>query len=89
MGLGALEHQMLEEVGDAALAGSLIGAADLVPQHVRDDRGAPVRDDDDLKAIVEREMGDVRRLVGRRRLRRGRVGRFVLRGRHSGRWKKQ
>ena len=37
-----LEHQMLEEVRDAGDALGLIGGADLVPDHVRDDGGAVV-----------------------------------------------
>ena len=49
----ALEHQMFEEMRDAGFAGRLVGAADLVPDHVGDDRGAVIRDDDDLHAVVE------------------------------------
>ena len=57
---GALEHQMFEEMRDAGLARRLVGGADLVPDHVGDDRRAPVRHDDDLEAVGEREVGDVR-----------------------------
>ena len=39
---GALEHQMLEEMREAGLARRLVGGADLVPDHVGDDRRAAV-----------------------------------------------
>ena len=57
--LRALEHQVLEEMRDAGFARRLVGAADLVPDHVRDDRRAVVGDDDDLHAVVEHEVADV------------------------------
>ena len=52
----ALEHQMFEEMGDAGFAGRLVGAADLVPDHVGDDRRAVVGDDDHFHAVVEQEI---------------------------------
>ena len=55
---GALEHQVFEEMGDAGLAGRLVGRADLVPHHVSDDRRAVVGNDDYVQAVREREMGD-------------------------------
>ena len=57
----ALEHQMLEEMRDAGLAGRLVGRADLVPDHVGHDRRAVIGDDDDLHAVAERELHGVRR----------------------------
>jgi hypothetical protein len=69
----ALEHQVLEEMGDARLARLFVGRTDLVPHHVGDDRRAPVGNDDDLKPVVEGEVLDLRRLLlgkgGRRRKR--------------------
>ena len=52
---------MFEEMRDAGLARRLVGGADLVPDHVGDDRRAAVRDDHDLEAVGEREVADVRR----------------------------
>ena len=57
--VGALEHQVLEEMRDAGFARRLVGGADLVPEHVGDDRRAAVGDDHDLEAVGEREVGDV------------------------------
>ena len=47
----ALEHQMLEEMRDAGLAGGLVGRADLVPDHMGHDRRAVVGDHHDLHAV--------------------------------------
>ena len=41
-------------------AGRLVGRADLVPDHVRDDRRTVVGDHDQLQAIRQREVGDFR-----------------------------
>ena len=54
--VGRLEHQVLEEVGDAGDALGLVGGADLVPDHVRDDGRPVIGDDDDLHAVGEREL---------------------------------
>ena len=51
---------MFEEMGEAGLARRLVGGADLVPDHVGDDRRAAVRDHDHFEAVGEREMADVR-----------------------------
>ena len=59
--LGALEHQMFEEMRQPGFARRLVGGADLVPDHVGDDRRAMIGDDDDFKAVVELEIGDCRR----------------------------
>ena len=54
--LGRLEHQVLEEVGDAGDAPRLVGGADPVPDHVGDDRRAVVGDDHHLHAVGELEL---------------------------------
>ena len=61
MGLRALEHQVLEEMGDTRFARPLVGGAGLVPDHVGDDRRAMVGDDHHLQAVVEGEAGGVLR----------------------------
>jgi len=53
----ALEHQMLEKMRKARFARGLVGGADLVPDHLRDDRGAMIGDHHHLHAIGEREGG--------------------------------
>ena len=53
-----LEHQVLEEVGDAGDAGRLVGGARAVPHVVRDDGRAAVGNDHDLKAVGELELRD-------------------------------
>ena len=63
--VGRLEHQVLEEVGDAGHALGLVGGADLVPDHVRDDGGAVVGDDDHLHAVGELELAGTRLGAGR------------------------
>ena len=60
MGLRALEHQMFEEMGDARLAHRIVRRAVAVPDHMGDDRRAMVGNDDDLEAVFESEMGDLR-----------------------------
>ena len=54
--VGRLEHQMLEEMGDARDALGLVGGADLVPDHVGDDRRAVIGDHHDLQAVGELEL---------------------------------
>jgi hypothetical protein len=44
---------VFEEMRDARLAESLVGAADLVGDQLRDDRRPRRRQDDDLQAIAE------------------------------------
>jgi hypothetical protein len=53
MALGALEHQVFEEMRDAGSADRIVGRAVLVPDHVGHDRHAPVGDDDHLEPVVE------------------------------------
>ena len=53
--LGALEHQMFEEMGEAGLQGRLVRAADLVPDHLNHDRRAVIRDHHDLQAVFQGE----------------------------------
>lgn len=50
-----LEHQMFEEMRDPGAAGRLVGGADLVPDHVRDDGGTAVGDDHHVHAVRQRE----------------------------------
>ena len=54
---GALEHQMFEEMREPGFAGRLVGGADLVPDHLRDDRRAVIRDHHDLQPVGKREAG--------------------------------
>ena len=69
LGLGdvprALEHDVLEEVGEAGLAGDLVLGPDVVPEVDRDDRGEVVLGHDDAQAVVEALVAE-RRPRGRR-----------------------
>ncbi len=58
--VGRLEHQVLEEVRDARHALGLVGGADLVPDHVGDDRGAMIGDHHDVHAVRQLELGGTR-----------------------------
>ena len=51
-----LEHQVLEEVGEPGLARDVVGAADAVPHHVRDDGRAAIGHDHHLHAVGEHEL---------------------------------
>ena len=51
---------MFEEMREAGLARRLVGGADLVPDHVGDDRRAAVRNDDEFEAVLERVVRNVR-----------------------------
>ena len=67
---GALEHQMLKEMGDAGLACWLVGTTHLVPDHMGDHWCPMIGDHHDLQPVVEAKMGDgvlgrCRRLCGR------------------------
>ena len=53
----ALEHQMLEEMRQSRFARRLVGRADLVPDHLRDDGRAVIGDHDHLQAVAEGEAG--------------------------------
>jgi hypothetical protein len=55
----ALEHQMLEEMRQARFSRRLVGGADLVPDHVGDNRRAVIGNDDQLQSVREREVGDL------------------------------
>ncbi len=59
--LAAVEHQVLEEVGEAGLAGLLVLRADVVPDVEGDDGRLVVLVDDQGQAVVEDEflVGDV------------------------------
>jgi hypothetical protein len=58
----ALEHQVLEKMGNPRFARRLIGTAHLVPDHMGDDGCAMIGYHHDLKPIVEHEMLGYRRL---------------------------
>ena len=51
---------MLEKMRDAGHARRLVGGADPVPDHVRDDGCAMVGNDHDLHAVLELELGGAR-----------------------------
>ena len=53
--LGPLEHQVLEEVGDARLAERIIGRAVAIPDHVGDDGSPVIGDHHHVEAVVEGE----------------------------------
>ena len=55
----ALEHEMFEEVSKPRLARRLIGRADFVPDHMRDDRRAMIGNHHDLETVRQREVGDL------------------------------
>ncbi len=63
-----LEHQMFEEMRQSRFARRLVGGADLVPDHLRDDGRAAIWDHDHLQAVAEGEAGGAFR---RHRARRG------------------
>ena len=52
---GALEHQVLEEMGDARLARRLVGRTHLVPDHVGDHGDPVVGDDHNGHAVLQGE----------------------------------
>ena len=54
--LGALEHQVLEEMREPRLPQALILRADVVPEIHRDDRRLAIGMDDDGQAIVQLEF---------------------------------
>jgi hypothetical protein len=49
----ALEHHVLEQVGEARLAGLLVPAADVVPEVDRHERRAGVAREDDAQPVVQ------------------------------------
>ena len=68
--LAAVEHQMLEQVREAGLAGHLVLRADVVPDRDRDDRRFAVLVHDDAQAVVEIELVERNlRILGERRRR--------------------
>jgi hypothetical protein len=79
--LRALKHHVLEEVGEAVLAGRLILAADVVPDIYGHDRRAVILVKDDFEAVLQaRSFHHHRR---RARLRVGRPYRAPHRRSHS------
>ena len=80
----ALEHQVLEEMRQSRLARRLVGGADFVPDHMRHDGRAAIRDDHNLQSVGEREVSDFGAGGERRRCDRGdeRNQRQVCSGKH-------
>jgi hypothetical protein len=54
--LRSIEHQMLEEMREAGLAGGLVARADMIPDRYRDDRRLAVGGDDDAQPVGQREL---------------------------------
>ena len=54
----ALEHEVLEEVGEPGLARLLVLGADVVPEVDGDDRRYPVGRDDDAQSVGERVLAE-------------------------------
>ena len=69
VGLGALEHQVFKEMGDARLARRIVSGAVAIPDHMRDHGSAMIRNDQDFEAVLK---GEMRHMGGRSRLRRHR-----------------
>ena len=59
-----LEHQMFEEVRQSRFTRRLVGGADLVPDHLRDDGRAVIRDHHDMQAVAEGKLGRALRRHG-------------------------
>ncbi len=55
---GALEHQVLEEVGEAGAALDLVAGAHVVPEADGGDRGEVVLGEDDAQAVGQAVLGD-------------------------------
>jgi len=56
VGIGRLEHQMLEIMRDAGLGERLVGGARLVPDHLADHGRAVVGDHHDLQPVGQRRV---------------------------------
>ena len=56
--LGALEHEVFEEMRDAGLSDRIIGRTIAVPHHVGHHRGAVIGHHHDVEAVIEGEGGD-------------------------------
>ena len=56
----ALEHQMFEEMRQPGFARRLVGGADLVPDHMGDDRRSVVGNDHQLEPVRQGELRDFR-----------------------------
>jgi hypothetical protein len=57
MVLGALEHEVLEEVREAGATRPLVLGSDVIPKVYRHDRYVAVLMDDDIQAVGERAFG--------------------------------
>ena len=73
--LGAVEHQMLEQMGEAGLALGLVLGADIVPDAHGHHRRLMILVNDDGEAIVENELGVGDRDFANQRSNRHRFGR--------------
>ena len=58
-----LEHQVLEEVGEASLVPLFVLGTDVIPQVYGDERQTWLTSDDDVEAVVERRLVERRILV--------------------------
>jgi hypothetical protein len=86
MALGAFEHQVFEEVGDAGFARRIVGRAVAVPDHMGNDRRAMIGNDHDVEAVGQGEIHDVRReRSGRRHRGPIEVGEPFVTGRNAAR----
>ena len=56
---GAFEHQVFEKVRQTGFSRRFVGGADLVPDHVGDDRSAMIRHHNDFKTVSKREAGNL------------------------------
>jgi len=55
----AFEHEMLEKMRQPRFSGRLVGRAYLVPDHLRRDRDALVRNNHHFQSVGQGEMGDL------------------------------
>ena len=57
--VGALEHQVFEEVCNAGMAGRLVCGAGAIPDHMGDDGGAVIFDHHEFQPVFKGKAGDV------------------------------
>ena len=56
--LRALEHQVLEQVREAGVAGALVLRTDVIPEIDRDDRAGVILVEQDVQSVVQRVAGE-------------------------------
>jgi hypothetical protein len=56
--LRSLEHQVLEEVREAGVAGAFVLGTDVIPDVHRDDRTRVVFVEQDVESVAERVLGE-------------------------------